>query len=177
MIRDMSEDSQPPLIRRLGDDQPIVVALEWEGDDLRWVNVEPDWYELVGPAGLIGQTRRAYQATQAVASDWRLEISLNQVAVEDLKEFGQLLTEALASESDGPQDDPLWVRTRNLESQWSGSGRLMRISDPDHWLWTATRQAVCDELTAVLQRPPIREITQTREVRRLMAFVGKGSVK
>lgn len=38
----MSND-QPTFTRGLGDDQPSVVTLDWEGDEVRWVGVDERW--------------------------------------------------------------------------------------------------------------------------------------
>lgn len=168
-------EKPPPLVRALGDDQPMVATLDWEGGTVRWVTVESDWCDQVGPAGLIGQVRKAYQAAQpAVGGNWRLEVSLGDVELEDLKEFNLLLQEARASDPVGRgRGEPQVVRSAHLESHWSAEGGLVRIADPQQWLPTATRQAVCEELTAVLQRPDVDVPLQTPEVRRLLAFAGR----
>lgn len=169
-------DEAPPLTRELGDDQPIIVTLDWEGGEVRWVTVEPDWYERVGTAGLFWQVSRAYREVHptGTGSNWRLEISLGDVALDDLKEFGLLIAEARASDPVGSgNNEPLIVRAGHLESHWSQAGGLLRLSDPRGWLPTAMRQAVCEELTEILQPPAVPDEKQTPEVRRLLAFAGR----
>lgn len=117
-----------------------------------WVNVQADWLDQVGTAGLLGQVRRAYQKAQPGTGDWRLASSLADVSLADVREFTTLVREAIADEPTSRSQEPIVVQTRHLESQWSPRGQLLRIRDPRHWLVDAPRQTLAEELTEVLQR-------------------------
>ena len=165
-------EEMPCLVLPTGDDQPIVAVLDWEEDEVRWVTVEPDWTESVSPAGLLAQIAETYRKAQPPAESWRLHVNLGDVALEDMKEFALLMREARASDP-VVHADPVEVESQHLVSVWARNGYLVRITDAQHWLGDAPRQAVCEELTAVLQRPKECEATVTREVRRLLDFVEK----
>lgn len=153
-------------------DQPIVVTLNWEGDQVRSVHVAPHWSDQVNPTTLLDQVCRAYRAAPAGIPNWRLQVTLGAVELEDLKEFTHLLREARKSD---PVDrsEPQWTCSEHLRSQWTAGGQLVHIEDPDSWLWNANRQDLCDELTAVAQRPEHSGGEATPGVNRLMAFIGK----
>ena len=167
----MSND-QPTFTRGLGDDQPSVVTLDWEGDEVRWVGVDESWRDLVGPAGLIQQVTEAYQQVRPGRADWRLTISLADVELQDLREFTQLSREARASER-AVATEPFVVRSGRIESHWSPRGELLGIEDPHQWISTAHCQALCEALTEALQRPAFPNEEPTPAVRRLLAFTGR----
>ncbi len=172
-IDNMTED-EPFLVLPTGDDQPTVAALDWEGDQVRWVTVEPDWAEKVSPAGLLAQVVETYRKAQPPPENWRLQVDLGDVALEDMKEFALLMKEARASDP-VVHAEPLEVKSQHLVSVWAPNGYLVRISDAHYWLGDAPRQTLCEELTAVLQRPEeCKTMVTTRAVRRLLDFVGKG---
>ncbi len=172
-IDDMTEDL-PFLVLPTGDDQPTVATVEWEGNEVRWVTVEPEWAEKVSPAGLLAQVAEIYRKAQPPSENWRLHVRLGDVALEDMKEFALLMREARASDPVA-HAEPIEVKSQHLVSAWAQNGYLVRITDTRHWLSDAPRQTLCEELTAVLQRPEeCRNKATTREVRRLLEFVGKG---